>query len=944
MAKNEAKIKFTAETSDFNKSIKKSNDELASLRAEMKLNDTQMKSTGKSVEGLQKKHDILESQLKASQDKTEALNQKLNKAVEIYGENSTEVLKLRTQLANAQVAEERIRQAIDACNNELAEQQRVASEAESATSKLSKEINSQQSDLDALKRKYSDLVLEQGDSSEEAQRLAREIEALSGDLKQNKNALDDAARKANELDQNFEDVGDSAESASDGFTIMGGAVADLASSAIQAAIGKISEFCGWLAELPEQTAELRQDLSTLNTSFDDMGHSTETATETWKELYSVFGEDDRAVETANNIAKIADNEEELNKWVDITTGAWGKHQDSLPVEGLAEAAMETAKTGSVTGVLADALNWSAKEGETFGVKLKKNIEFIKLSSKELSKLTPKQKAEYEAKKKQYEETEKYNKSLTEAKSAEEKFQFALDKCTTEQERAELITSTLNGLYSESADTYRETQGAQMEAKDATAENLLAQAELATAIEPVTTAFTELKTELMQGIQPAVEKVSSVMVGALDWEREHPVAMKALGAALAVVSVALGVLVGVVTAYTVAQWAMNAAILANPVTWIVVAIVAAIAALVAVFTILWTECEGFRNFFIGAWEKIKEAWSVAKPYFEVLWEGIKTAFSIAADFLVTRLKLAWEGIKLVWSVAVEYFKVVFNAIKQYVNVLKTYLVGAFKTAWAAIKLVWAVVGGYFKAIWDTIKGVFAVVKSVLSGDFKGAWEAIKGIVGTWVNYFKNIWSNIKNVFANVKSWFSSTFSAAWSAIKNIWSNVGSFFSNIISKVKSTFSKATTIIATPFKSALDKVKGFFSKLKLKFPSIKLPHFSLTGSFDLKKMKVPKLSVKWYADGAIFAQPTLFNTPYGLKGVGEAGPEAVLPIDKLEGYVQNAVEKTMQKTNMSALVNAIEDLANRAIELNINGRNFATATASDSDSVNGLRNNFLNRGLVL
>ena len=84
--------------------------------------------------------------------------------------------------------------------------------------------------------------------------------------------------------------------------------------------------------------------------------------------------------------------------------------------------------------------------------------------------------------------------------------------------------------------------------------------------------------------------------------------------------------------------------------------------------------------------------------------------------------------------------------------------------------------------------------------------------------------------------------------------------------------------------------------------------------------------------------------MKGVGEAGPEAVLPIDKLEGYVQNAVEKTMQKSNMNALVNAIEDLASRAIELNINGRRVATVTASDYDNVNGLRSNFINRGLVL
>jgi chromosome segregation ATPase len=429
MAKNEAKIKFTAETGDFNKAIKQSNDEMSSLRAELRLNDEQMKTTGKSAEGLKRKQELLESQLKASEDKTEALNKKLNKAVEIYGENSSEVLKLKTQVANAQTQEEKLKQAINNCNSELKEQKGASSDA------------------------------------------------------------------------------------GEGFTVMKGVVADLASNAIQSAIGKISEFCGWLSELPEATRELRQDLSTLNTSFDDVGHSTETATDTWKELYSVFGEDDRAVETANNIAKIAKNEKDLKTWVDITTGAWGKHQDSLPVEGLAEAAMETAKTGSVTGVLADALNWCTKECETYGVKLKKNIEFTKLSSKELNKMTDKQRAEYEAKKKQYDETEKYNQSLKEAKSAEEKFQFALDKCTTEQERSELITNTLNGLYSESADTYRETQGAQMEAKEATADNMLAQADLATSIEPVTTAFSELKTELMKGIQPAVEKVSEAIAAA-----------------------------------------------------------------------------------------------------------------------------------------------------------------------------------------------------------------------------------------------------------------------------------------------------------------------------------------------------------------------------------------------------------------------------------------------
>ena len=108
MAKNEAKIRFTAETGEFNEQIKKSNDEMAKLSAEMKLNDEQMKSTGTTVEGLQQRQKLLGDQLAASQKKTEALSQKVEKAKEIYGENSAEVQKFQVQLINAQSAEVKI--------------------------------------------------------------------------------------------------------------------------------------------------------------------------------------------------------------------------------------------------------------------------------------------------------------------------------------------------------------------------------------------------------------------------------------------------------------------------------------------------------------------------------------------------------------------------------------------------------------------------------------------------------------------------------------------------------------------------------------------------------------------------------------------------------------------------------------------------------------------
>ena len=846
MAKNEAKIRFTAETSDFNAEIKKTNNQMSQLRSELKLNDAQMRTNGTSIEGLEKKHSLLQAELKASESKTEALSNKVEKAVQIFGEDSDEVSKLRTQLINAQTAQEKIKQAINKCNAEIEEQKNSVEDAGEAMS--------------------------------------------------------DASKDAGKLKKGLDDAGDGADGAGEGFTVFKGVVADLASSAIQAAIGKISEFIGYLGELPEATAELRQNMATLTTSFDNMGFSTETAKDTWKDLYAVFGDDAKAVETANNISKMADNQKDLNKWVKITTGVYGTFQDSLPVEGLAEASMETAKTGTVTGGLADALNWSSEASKMFAKYMGEDVV-----------------------------------------TAEDAFNVALSECSTEQERQQLITDTLTSLYGDAADTYRETAGAQMEAKEATAENMVAESELAESIEPVTTAFTELKTALLESMAPAIEKVSGLMVSALEWAKEHPTAMKAIAAVVGVLAIGItGLAIGL-GIYTVAQWLANSAMLAFALP--ALAVVAVIAGLAAGFVVLWNKCEGFRNFFIDMWAKIKVVWSECKPYFEAIWSAVTTAFSIAKDFLVARFKVAWENIKLIWSVAVDYFKLVWSSIKQVFSVVKTYFSGAFKSAWAAVKLIWSAVTGFFQNIWNTIKGIFSVVKSVLTGDFKGAWEGIKNIVSGWTSYFKNIWSGIKNVFSNVKSWFSSTFKAAWSAIKNIFSGVSSFFSGVVSKVKATFAKTTTIIAEPFRKALDKVKGFFNNLKLKFPDIKLPHFSIKGSFSLNPPSVPKLSIDWYKDGGIMMRPTIFGVNGNrLMAGGEAGPEAILPIDRLEGYIEGAIQRTMNVVNLQSLADAIEDLASRPIEIGINGRRFATATASDTDSVSGLRNSFKNRGLVL
>lgn len=513
-AKNEAKIKFTAETGDFNDSIKEANREMAELRAELKFNEAEMKATGNTVDGLHKKYGLLQDQLEKAHDKTEALNEKVKKAEEIFGENSEEASRLRIQLKNAQTAEERLKASINDVNDEL---------------------------------------------------------------KGQKGATKDAG---------------------DGFTVFKGVVADLASSAIQGAISKLSEFTSYLAQLPQETMEFRQDISTLTTSFDHMGFSTKTAKETWKDLYAIFGEDDRAVEASNLIAKMADDQKDLNDWTTITTGVWARYQDSLPVEGLAETAMETAKTGQLTGTLVDALVWAGE--------------------------------------------------------SEEGFQKKLDACSTEQERQALITETLMGLYGESAETYRDTSDAQMKAKEAAAEHMQVQAELAESIEPVTTEFTNLKTELLEGAKPAIEKVSGVLLDALEWMKEHPTTVKAVGAAVGVLAIGFTGLAIAMGIYAAAQWAANLALMpfALPIAGIVVGIALLVGAGVALA----------KN-----WDKItakaKELWTNVKTYFS----NLKTSAVNKINEMKKSVTDKFDSIK---TSAINKFDALKEGILKPINTAKT----------------------------------------------------------------------------------------------------------------------------------------------------------------------------------------------------------------------------------------------------------------------------------
>ena len=587
-------------------------------------------------------------------------------------------------------------------------QKETQKETEKTTTKfeeLANTIDKQEKELRDLRGAYTEAIVNFGKGSAEAKELKDKMSSLNSELSKNKETFSKAKGESEKLSEAL----DQTEKSFDATDV---ALGNFLADGLTNLIGKVGEAIGAMIALADETREYREDMAKLDTAFTTAGHSTETASQAYDSFYRILGESDRSVEAVNHLAELTKNEKEIAQWSTIAAGVTAKFGDSLPIEGLTEAANETAKVGAVTGPLADALNWA-------GI-------------------------------------------------SEDEFNKKLAKCSTEQERASLITSTLNAEYEAAANEYNELTASTQAARDATNQMEKAQATLGETIEPMTTAWTELKAKGMEALQPVIEGVVNSLSGLMGWLQEHPAVLTTVIGALGGLAVALTAITAATVAQTIAQWAQNAAWLANPVTWIVVGIAAAVGALVGAFIYLWNNCEGFREFWTNLWEKVKE---VLTPVIEWL----KDAFA-----------KAWEAIKAVWDYVKPYFTMIWENIKLVFSVVKEWLGGMFKTAWEAIKAVWNVVGAYFKAVWETIKGIFAVVKNVLSGNWKEAWEAIKKICGAWGDYFKAIWDGIKNVFSAVKSWFGNTFKAAWEAIKGVFSNVREFFSGVIDKIVGVFS--------------------------------------------------------------------------------------------------------------------------------------------------------------
>lgn len=340
------------------------------------------------------------------------------------------------------------------------------------TSDFDKQVTDASKSFDKLGGAAEDIPGDTQKAEKAVDKFTRSVEEATTETNQAETALNDAERSLRDVGKEADKATPPIEDAADGLKNVGetsggadgalsglgktitGAVTKghLLAAAIEVSVSTIKSFAEAVWNMDESTEEFRVSMGKLDTAFETMGYSTTSARKTFREFYKLLGDTGTAVEASQLLARLTTSTKEQARWTEIAAGVYGTFGDSLPIEGLIEAANETAKVGQVTGVLADALNW-------VGI-------------------------------------------------SEDDFNIRLASCADTAERTALITDTLAAAYDDAAAAMHRNNSTVMNARDAQLELEEAQAGVGEQISRLKTAFSGILTPSIAKVLGWVEKLTS----------------------------------------------------------------------------------------------------------------------------------------------------------------------------------------------------------------------------------------------------------------------------------------------------------------------------------------------------------------------------------------------------------------------------------------------------
>ncbi|QEA34780.1 tape measure protein [Weissella soli] len=352
----------------------------------------------------------------------------------------------------------------------------------------------------------------------------------------------------------------------------------------------------------------------------------------------------------------------------------------------------------------------------------------------------------------------------------------------------------------------------------------------------------------------------------------------------------------ITGSKIAMALLNSTFLANP----MVAIIAVVAALAAALVVFFTKTTAGKQMWQSFMNWLKSTWTGISSFFSGLWTGIKKTFNGAVQGIVSSVTSK------------------FNQLKRTTS-----------NIWNSVKSVTS-------SVWNGIKSVISSVANGIKNTVSSVWNGIKSVTSSVFNGVRSIASSVWN---SIHSVISSVVNGIRSTVSNVWNGIRSVTSSVWNGIKSAITSPIETARNAVSRIINAIKSMFN-FKLKFPSvdiphIPLPHFSLSGSFNPLKGKIPSVGIDWYAKGGVFTKPTLFANNGGFSGVGEAGPEAALPLNAktLGGIGKGIVEATgmgnatVDNSETNALLRTLiatvgasftPDAARKAVEYSNSNRN--------------------------